>query len=205
MTEEFVKTFVILLTIIDPIGNLPTYMALTAKYSAKEHKAIAIKTCFTVFFFLSVSFLVGKYAILFFGIQMSAFKLVGGIFLLYVAFTMITNSKTSYLFSGEEIDHKSGISLMPLTFPLLVGPAAISSVIIQSNELTTWPAKAISILEFMVIGFLIWLTLTLAQKIMTILGQTGIKFLTQVMGLLLGSLAVGFIADELKILFPGLA
>jgi small neutral amino acid transporter SnatA (MarC family) len=71
--------------------------------------------------------------------------------------------------------------------------------------LTTWSAKIISILEFVLIGFLIWLTLTLAQKIMKILGETGIKFLTQIMGLLLGSLAVGFIADELKVLFPGLS
>ncbi len=205
MTEEFVKTFVILVTIIDPIGNLPAYMALTAQYSVEEHKTIAIKTCFTVFSFLTVSFLIGKYVILFFGIQMSAFKLVGGIFLLYVAFTMITNSKTSYLFSGDEIDHKNGISLMPLTFPLLIGPAAISSVIIQSNEMTTLSAKVISILEFVVIGFLIWMVLRLAQKIMKILGNTGVRFLTQIMGLLLGSLAIGFIADELKVLFPGLS
>lgn len=205
MTEEFIKTFVILLTIIDPIGNLPIYMGLTAKKSAEEHKTIAIKTCCAVVCLLTLSFLVGKYVILFFGIQMSAFKLVGGIFLVYVAFTMLTNSKTSYLFSEEEIDPKDGIILMPLTFPLLVGPAAISSVIIQSNELTTWAAKVISILEFILIGFLIWLALRLAQKIMKILGKTGIKFLTQIMGLLLGSLAIGFIADELKIIFPGLS
>ena len=205
MTEEFIKTFVILLTIIDPIGNLPIYMSLTAKKSAEEHKTIALKTCCAVVCFLTVSFLAGKYVILFFGIQMSAFKLVGGIFLVYVAFTMLTHSKTSYLFSEEEINHKEGIVLMPLTFPLLVGPAAISSVIIQSNELTTWSAKVISILEFILIGFLIWLALRLAQKIMKILGKTGIKFLTQIMGLLLGSLAIGFIADELKIIFPGLS
>lgn len=205
MTQEFIKTFVILLTIIDPIGNLPMYIALTAKKSAAEHKTIAIQTCCAVVCLLTVSFLFGKYAILFFGIQMSAFKLVGGIFLVYVAFTMLTNRKTSYLFSGEEIDHKEGISLMPLTFPLLVGPAAISSVIIQSNEMTVWSAKVISILEFVLIGILIWLALRLAQKIMKILGKTGIKFLTQIMGLLLGSLAIGFIADELKIIFPGLS
>jgi multiple antibiotic resistance protein len=205
MTEEFIKTFVILVTIIDPVGNLPTYMALTEKYTVEEHKALAVKTSFAVFLFLTVSFLAGKYVILFFGIQMSAFKLVGGIFLLYVAFTMITNSKTSYLFSSEELNQKGGISLMPLTFPLLVGPAAISSVIIQSSTLTESSAKVISIMEFIVIGFLIWITLMLAKRIMDILGKTGIKFLTQIMGLLLGSLAVGFIADELKVLFPGLS
>jgi len=205
MTDEFIRTFVILLTIIDPIGNVPIYMALTAQKSAEEHKTIAIKTCCAVVCFLTVSFLFGKYAILFFGIQLSAFKLVGGIYLVYVAFTMLTNSKTSYVDSEEEIDHKDSIVLMPLTFPLLVGPAAISSVIIQSNELTAWSAKAIAIIEVVLIGFLIWLALRLAQNIMKIMGKTGIKFLTQIMGLLLGSLAIGFIADELKIIFPGLS
>ncbi|MGV7221927.1 MAG: MarC family protein [Nitrospinales bacterium] len=205
MTEEFIKTFVILLTIIDPIGNLPMYMALTTGKSSQEHKTIAIKTCFAVVFLLIISFLAGKYVISFFGIQMSAFKLVGGIFLAYVAFTMLTNNKTSYLFSLEELEHKDEIVLMPLTFPLLVGPATISSVIIQSNAMNTMQAKLISIAEFIIIGFLIWLAFTLAPKIMKALGKTGIKFLTQIMGLLLGSLAIGYIADELKLIFPGLS
>ena len=205
MTEEFIKTFVILLTIIDPIGNLPMYMALTTNKSPQEHKTIALKTCIAVVFLLIISFLAGKYVISFFGIQMSAFKLVGGIFLAYVAFTMLTNNKTSYLFSLEELEHKDEIILMPLAFPLLVGPAAISSVIIQSNELNTTQAKFISIGEFFIIGILIWTAFTLAPKIMKFLGKTGIKFLTQIMGLLLGSLAIGYIADELKIIFPGLS
>ena len=116
MTEEFIKTFVILLAIIDPIGNLPIYMALTAKKSAEEHKKIAVKTCCAVVCLLTISFLAGKYVILFFGIQMSAFNLVGGIFLVYVAFTMLTNSKTTMLLSSEEIGNKDSVILMPLTF-----------------------------------------------------------------------------------------
>ena len=75
----------------------------------------------------------------------------------------------------------------------------------MTDELTSASAKFISILEFIIIGFLIWLALRLAQKIMKLMGKTGIKFLTQIMGLLLGSLAIGFIADELKIIFPGLS
>lgn len=205
MTEETIKTFIILLTIIDPIGNLPIYMGLTEKYSVREHQSIAVRTSTAVFALLTLSFLSGKYVLEFFGVQMSAFKLVGGIFLVYIAFTMLTNSRTSYLFSAEEVDPQDGIVLMPLTFPLFVGPAAISSVIIQSNEISTWLEKWVSIAGFCVIGLLVWLSLRLAQKIMKSLGKTVIKFVTQVMGLLLGSLAIGFIADELKILFPGLS
>ena len=201
---ELIKTFVILLAIIDPIGNLPIYIALTANKTDEEHNIIIFKTCCYSIFLLTVSFLFGKYIVVFFGIQISAFKLIGGIFLVYIAFTMLTINKTSNLFS-EEGGVKEDIAFMPMTFPLFIGPAAISSVIIQSSEFTLWSAKLISIVEFVLIGILIWISLKLANRILKILGKAGIKFITQVMGLLLGSLAIGIIAEALKVLLPGLS
>ena len=201
---ELIKTFVILLAIIDPIGNLPIYIALTANKTDEEHNIIIFKTCCYSVFLLTVSFLFGKYIVVFFGIQIPAFKLIGGIFLVYIAFTMLTINKTSNLFS-EEGDVKEDIAFMPMTFPLFIGPAAISSVIIQSSEFTLWSAKLISIVEFVLIGIIIWISLKLANRILKILGKAGIKFITQVMGLLLGSLAIGIIAEALKVLLPGLS
>ena len=201
---ELIKTFVILLAIIDPIGNLPVYIALTANKTDEEHNIIIFKTCCYSIFLLTVSFLFGKYIVVFFGIQIPAFKLIGGIFLVYIAFTMLTINKTSNLFS-EEGDVKEDIAFMPMTFPLFIGPAAISSVIIQSSEFTLWSAKLISIVEFVLIGIIIWISLKLANRILKILGKAGIKFITQVMGLLLGSLAIGIIAEALKVLLPGLS
>ena len=199
-----IKTFVILLAIIDPIGNLPIYIALTANKTDEEHNIIILKTCCYSIFLLTVSFLFGKYIVVFFGIQIPAFKLIGGIFLVYIAFTMLTINKTSNLFF-EEGDVKEDIAFMPMTFPLFIGPAAISSVIIQSSEFTLWSAKLISIVEFVLIGIIIWISLKLANRILKILGKAGIKFITQVMGLLLGSLAIGIIAEALKVLLPGLS
>ena len=147
---ELIKTFVILLAIIDPIGNLPIYIALTANKTDEEHNIIIFKTCCYSIFLLTVSFLFGKYIVVFFGIQIPAFKLIGGIFLVYIAFTMLTTNKTSNLFF-EEGDVKEDIAFMPMTFPLFIGPAAISSVIIQSSEFTLWSAKLISIVEFVLI------------------------------------------------------
>ena len=201
---ELIKTFVILLAIIDPIGNLPISISLTANKTDEEHNIIIFKTCCYSLFLLTVSFLFGKYIVVFFGIQISAFKLIGGIFLVYVAFTMLTINKTSNLFF-EEGDVKEDIAFMPMTFPLFIGPAAISSVIIQSSEFTLWSAKLISIVEFVLIGILIWISLKLAKRILKTLGKAGIKFITQVMGLLLGSLAIGIIAEALKVLLPGLS
>ena len=201
---ELVKTFVILLAIIDPIGNLPVYISLTSDKTDAEHNSIIFKTCCASVAVLTFSFLFGKYIVVFFGIQMPAFKFIGGVFLIYIAFTMLTNSKTSYLLS-EERDNNNDIAFMPLTFPLFIGPAAISSVIIQSNEFSLWSTKLISIAEFVLIGILIGISLKLANRILKFLGRAGIKFITQVMGLLLGSLAIGIIAEALKALLPGLS
>ena len=203
-TVELIKTFVILLSIIDPIGNIPIIMVLTENKSDIDYKAIILKTCCAVVILLSTTFLFGKYLLGFFGIKMPAFELVGGVFLVYVAFTMLANSKNSFLYS-EDTEDKENIAFMPMTFPLLVGPAAMSSVIIQSDQITAWQAKLIFIGEFFVIGILIGVTLKLSKVILGILGKTGIRFITQVMGLLLGSLAIGLIADALKSLLPGLS
>ena len=135
---------------------------------------------------------------------MPAFKLIGGIFLVYIAFTMLTDSKTFHLLS-EEGDEKNDIALMPMTFPLFIGPAAISIVIIQSKEITDWIGKIIYLFEFVSIGILIWLALRLSKFILNSLSKTGTKFIHQIMGLLLGSLAIGMITEELKILLPGLS
>ena len=161
---ELIKTFVILLAIIDPIGNLPIYISLTANKTDEEHNTIIFKTCCYSVTLLTISFLFGKNIVVFFGIQLPAFKLIGGIFLVYIAFTMLTNNKTANLFSEEE-GIKEDIAFMPMTFPLFIGPAAISSVIIQSSEFTLWSAKLISIVEFVLIGILIWISLKLAKKI----------------------------------------
>ena len=203
-TVELVKTFVILLAIIDPIGNIPIVMVLTGNKSDDEYRSIILKTSCAVVILLSVSFLFGKYFLIFFGIKMPAFELVGGVFLLYVAFTMLVNSKISFLYP-DDAEEKEHIAFMPMTFPLLVGPAAMSSVIIQSHNITAWQVKLIFIGEFILIGILVGLALGLAKIILNNLGKTGIKFITQTMGLLLGSLAIGLITDALKLLLPGLS
>lgn len=202
---ELIKTFIILVAVIDPIGNIPVYISLTSHKTDVEHKSIALKTSCSAVLLLAASFLFGKHIITFFGIEMPAFKLIGGLFLVYISFTMLSNAKNSYLFSEEDMDDKEDISLMPLTFPLFIGPAALSIVVIQSNEISTGLEKIIVLSEFILIGFLIWMTLKLSKLILSNLSKSGIKFIHQIMGLLLGSLAIGMIAEELKILLPGLS
>ena len=179
-------------------------MVLTENKSVDEYKSIILKTCCAVVILLSVSFLFGRYVLVFFGIKMAAFELVGSVFLLYVACTMLVNNKKSFLYS-DDLEEKESIAFIPMTFPLLVGPAAMSFVIIQSHNITAWQVKLIFIGEFVVIAVLVGLILRLLKIFLEKLGKTGIKFITQTMGLLLGSLSIGLIADALKLLLPGLS
>jgi multiple antibiotic resistance protein len=203
-SNELIKTFVILFTIMDPIGNIPIYLSLSADKTKKELQILRFKTCLAVVSLLVGFFLCGKYILLFFGIEMAAFKLIGGLFLVYVAACMLSNNPFP---PKQDLDIKSADdgSIMPLAFPLLAGPAAISLVIIQADLITTWDAKAVVILGLILLGTIVGIIFRISDVIVSFLGKTGIKIMTQFMGLILGSLAIGLIAKELKVLLPGLS
>ncbi len=194
----------ILFTIMDPIGNIPMYLSLAADKSKEELKRFRFKTCLAVISLLVGFFLCGKYILGFFGIEMPAFKLIGGIFLVYTAATMLSNNPFP---PRQDLDMKSGDdgSIMPLAFPLLAGPAAISLVVIQADLIDSWNSKILMIFGIILIGVIIGLIFNVADNIINFLGRTGIKIMTQFMGLILGSLAIALIAKELKVLLPGLS
>jgi len=199
-----VKTFVILITIMDPVGNIPVYISLSADKTKEELQRLRLKTCLATVGLLVGFFLCGKYILVFFGIEMAAFKLIGGIFLVYTAACMLSNNPFP---PKQDLDMKSGDdgSIMPLAFPLLAGPAAISLVIIQADLITEWDAKAFMILGLILLGIIVGIIFKASDIIVSFLGRTGIKIMTQFMGLILGSLAIGLIAKELKVLLPGLS
>ena len=201
---DLIKSLLILLAVVDPIGNIPIYLYLSENKQKKDLKKLLRKTCLATIFLLIGFFFFGKYILLFFGIQMSAFKLVGGIFLVYIAGAMLSNNKSPFGVQ-ENFEKRNDSSFIPLAFPLLVGPAAISLVIIQSDKIVSWQIRGLIICEFIFIGILIGITFKLAEIIFGLLGKAGIKVITQFMGLILGSLAIGLIAEELKVLLPGLS
>ena len=189
---------------MDPIGNIPIYLSLSANKTKDELKQMRLKTCLATVALLIGFFLFGKYILVFFGIEMPAFKLIGGIFLVYIAATMFSNNPFP---SKQDMDMKSRDdgSIMPLAFPLLAGPASISLVVIQADQIVLWSEKGIIILGIILIGALIGIIFRASDAIIGFLGNTGIKIMTQFMGLILGSLAIGMIAKELKVLLPGLS
>ena len=203
-SNELIKTFVILFTIMDPIGNIPIYLSLGVDKTKEELQRLRLKTCLAAVGLLVGFFLCGKYILVFFGIKMAAFKLIGGIFLVYTAACMLSNNPFP---PKQDLDMKSGDdgSIMPLAFPLLAGPAAISLVVIQADIMESWGERGIIVSGIILLGVIVGIIFKASDVINGILGRTGIKIMTQFMGLILGSLAIGLIAEELKVLLPGLS
>jgi multiple antibiotic resistance protein len=115
-------------------------------------------------------------------------------------------SRTSDLAEGsDKVDAGDSIAIVPLTIPLLTGPATISTMVIYAEKTKHWWEIAILVGYGVVIALAIWIAFALAGRIARVVGRTGINVMTRLMGLLLAALAVEVMSDGLVKLFPVLA
>jgi multiple antibiotic resistance protein len=113
----FGETVGMLFPIVDPIGNVPTFMALTAGFEAERRKCVITRVTLFVVIGLSLFALAGEPILHFFGISLEALQIVGGIVVAYTGFQMITASERFIAATGS-----ANIALTPLTIPLLARP-----------------------------------------------------------------------------------
>jgi multiple antibiotic resistance protein len=114
-------------------------------------------------------------------------------------------SRSADLSEGsDKVDAGDSIAIVPLTIPLLTGPATISTMVIYAEKTRHWWQLAILVGYGVVIGLSVWLAFSLSPRIARVLGRTGINVMTRLMGILLAALAVEVMSDGLVKLFPGL-
>jgi multiple antibiotic resistance protein len=105
---------------------------------------------------------------------------------------------------NDKVDAGDSIAIVPLTIPLLTGPATISAMVIYADKTRHWWELATLVGYGVVIGIVVWLAFAASPRIARVLGSTGINVMTRLMGLLLAALAVEVMSDGLVKLFPGL-
>ncbi|HSC67196.1 MAG TPA: MarC family protein [Cellvibrio sp.] len=200
---EYTKFLIGLLAIVDPIGAIPVFIALTVHQSKEQQLKTARLTVVSVFFALMVALLFGEWILWAFGISVDAFRCAGGVILLLMGLGMLQSR--GYTLADVEAAQDETIALVPLTMPLLAGPGAMSAVIVyahQSNSIAHYVAITLCIL-------LISISLMLCFKFLPWfrghLSKRSIVMSTRIMGLLLVAIAVEFIAGGIKGLFPNLA
>jgi multiple antibiotic resistance protein len=205
--NEYIKIFIAVMVIVDPLGAVPVFLGLTGHQSNRERRHIAGVASFAMTIVLIVSCLFGDKILKFFGISIASFRIAGGILLLFLGIAMMHARQSGSKHTPEEdkeAEGKANIAVVPLAMPLLAGPGAISTMIIYSQEAVGWGHKGILIASGIMAGLAIWISLLLAIPLSRHFGKTGINIATRVMGLILTAIAVEFIATGLGQVFPGL-
>jgi multiple antibiotic resistance protein len=210
MTEyaHLVKTTIALFAIVSPLGSLPVFISATKDWTQHDRAKTARTVALTVFIVLMVSAFIGEDVLDFFGISIPSFQVGGGILLMLIAIAMMHGKQSDTRQTKEEardIEERKVTAIVPLSIPLLVGPGAISSMILSAQQHPTFTGHLALAIPAFIVATIVWLTLQLAEGIARFLGTIGINIITRLMGLILAAMAVEFIARGLTGLFPQLA
>lgn len=207
-SATLIKFVIAMLSIMDPPGAVPMFMAVTAGRSNAEKHRIALVTSLAVFVTLILAALAGKAMLSVFGITIDDLRIAGGLALLAIGFSMLNAQESPARHSPAEQAEgtvKQSPAIVPLAIPLISGPGAIATVIVFADSAPGWQGQLSIAACLLVVAVVVLITLRLAVPISGLMGQSGLNVMTRVMGLLLSSIAVGMIVAGLKGAFPVLA
>jgi multiple antibiotic resistance protein len=202
------KPLVTLLAIVNPLAIVPFFIHYTQGFSRKQRQRTVWVAAFSSFAVIATCALIGLQILGFFGISLASFQVGGGLLLLTAALSMLNAQPAEAKTTQGEMDDASArasIAVVPLTIPLLTGPATMSTVVIYADQAATFLQHAALVGYGVVIALATAVCFTLAEPIARFLGQTGINVMTRLMGLILAALAVEVMATGLTKLFPALA
>lgn len=205
---DYIKIFISLLAIVNPVGAVPIFIGLIKGTTDRERDRVLHVVAVAVCMILLTALFFGELILGFFGISMHSFRVGGGILLLLIAVSMLharISPVTQTQQEAVESREKESIAVVPLSIPLLAGPGAISTVIIDAHRASGPGHYAVIAAEILVLSVLLWVILRLAPIITKHVSGIGINIFTRIMGLILAAIAVEFIASGVKGLFPALA
>src|SRR5215213_1677223 len=181
---DILKPLVALLAIVNPIGVLPFFLHFTEGFSPLQRRRTIRVAAVSAFVVIAVSATIGLRVIEFFGISLASFQVGGGMLLLLSSLQMLNaqpaESRSSDLAEGsDKVDAGDSIAIVPLTIPLLTGPATISTMVIYAEKTRHWWEIAVLVGYGVVIALAIWIAFGLAGRIARVVGRTGINVMTR--------------------------
>lgn len=208
---DFIKPLITLLAVVNPLAVVPFFIHYTHGFTHAQRRRTVITASVTAFLVIALSALLGLQILEFFGISLASFQVGGGLLLLISAMNMLNAQPAEAKQPGRDLEEGAqkaamgaSIAVVPLTIPLLTGPATMSTVVIYAERVQHFWQLMVLVSYGIVIGAATFVCFALAEPIARVLGQTGIKVMTRLMGLILAALAVEVMAVGLLKLFPGL-
>jgi multiple antibiotic resistance protein len=192
---NLIKSTIALFVVIDPIGSVPLFMVLTEKMDKNERTTVSKIAIVTAAALLTIFAVAGSQILTIFGITIYSFMVAGGVLLFIVSIELLTHGVWRFgVGTGREVG-ESGV--VPLAFPLLAGPGAITSVMISFQT----GGLIVTMLSISVVIVITYIILRLVNPIYRILGRRGSMIFTRIFAVLIAAIAVQYIVQGAKHLF----
>jgi len=178
--EIFLLSFIPLFVAIDVIGVAPIFLGYSQGLTKEEKKKLTYEALFSAFIVAVIFLFGGKWILTFMGITINDFRIAGGIILLVLSVNDILSS------SEDRRKPKGGLGIVPLGIPLIVGPAALTTILILVNNFGYVPTIVSMILNFLIVA----LVLLNAKWLIKLIGEGGSKAFAKIASLFLAAIAV---------------
>ena len=201
MSSQFFYAFMAFFAIMNPISNLPAYMALVADDSQKISRKIAFRSLLIAFVIVTVFIFSGDFIFKVFGITIISFRIAGGILVAVIGYHMINgNHSPSYKGMEQQAVNSDpmSIAISPLAMPLFAGPGTITTALSLANG--GLRNQLITVVAFAILCVITYLLLRSAKQIADFLGKNLMKIITKMMGLLLFSIGIQMIIVSVQTL-----
>jgi multiple antibiotic resistance protein len=204
--ELFILIFAALFSVMNPFGTVPVFVGLTEENTKLERNSIAFWTSLNVLIILLISFFIGKYLLLFFGISLNSLKIAGGLIITSSGFALLTGEFNKHKGMKktrvkEDIETRSQISLTPLAMPMIAGPGTMSLLISYNQEFNELNKVVIILGAILLSSVCIYLILKSSFYIVKILGASGINALSRIIGFIVIAIGVEFIISAVVSIF----
>lgn len=207
------NTFIGIISILNPIGNMPIFLGYVENEDPKVQRAVAVLLAGAVFALMCVFFVFGVQILNMFGITLPAFRLAGSIMILLIGLRML-QGKSKFENQGIETEPVKGDTftragnslsriLVPVGMPLFIGPGTITTVILYAEKSTDWPTSLMMIAILFLSSCIVGAVLVSSRYIFDRIGRNGTQIVVRFMGMILCAIAMQFMIDGIAQLLPG--
>lgn len=197
----FAVSFMAFFAILNPLGNMPVFISLTTADEPKVSRSIAKEALFISTIIVVLFALVGKYIFYFFGIDLSALRIIGGIVIAIIGYDMLKGKSSSLQHNVDpknpQIDEQMSVAITPLAMPVLAGPGTIATAMNFADKHN----PIIVIIAFAILAFLTYFFFVYGELIIKKLGQNLLTVITRLMGLILAVIGTDMVIAGLKAAF----
>lgn len=204
---DIVKFMVAMIIMMNPLGSLSIFLQLTNGSSIKRQRKTASQCGISIAIITFITIWLGSQLLDLLGITIASFRFAGGIILLLTGLSMLQSKESPLNHTPEDdlaAEDKTSIAIVPLALPIIIGPGAMSTLIIASIDFPNLMPKIMLSLGCLLLSLGMYIMLYFGPNICKLVGESVIKLITRIMGMIIMAIAVGMMANGLTGLIPGL-